>query len=384
MDLINKTSDLVALCKRLSASDFVTVDTEFHRETTYWPLLCLIQIAGPDEAHCIDALSQDIDLSPLYELFQNTGVVKVFHAARQDLEIFYHRSGIIPAPMFDSQVAAMVCGFGESAAYSTLVNKLTKIKVDKSQRFTDWSRRPLMEKQLDYALADVTHLRDIYTKLSSELAESGRSEWVEEEMEILQNPATYSLLPNEAWKRIKSKDKKPRFLAVLKELAAWRERTAQAQDMPRRRIAKDDVLIELATHKPINEKTISQTRLAKHYAKSKHAPGILAAISQGLETPDKDCPIVPRPLNKPANLGPVVDLLKVLLKARCDANGVAQKLIASIDDLEQIATNDDAKVRALYGWRRSLFGDDALRLKQGCLALTLSDDKKTVAVIERK
>ncbi|MDG2318697.1 MAG: ribonuclease D [Rhodospirillaceae bacterium] len=383
MELIDNTADLAALCQRLSTADFVTVDTEFHRETTFWPLLCLIQIAGPDEAHGIDALADGLELAPLYELFQNPSVVKVFHAARQDLEIFFHLAGIIPTPLFDSQVAAMVCGFGESAGYETLVSKLTPARVDKSQRFTDWSRRPLTDKQLTYALADVTHLRDIYVRLNADLRKSGRTPWVADEMEILLNPATYTLEPSEAWRRIKSRDKKPRFLAVLKEVTAWRERIAQKQDVPRRRIAKDDVLVELAALVPTTEKALSQTRLAKHFARSKHATGMLEAVSKGLSTPDEKCPRVPRTPDKPAGLGPVIDLLKVLLKARCEANDVAQKLIATVDDLEQIAINDQADVRALTGWRKELFGDDAIRLKHGRLALALSEDRKTVKVIDR-
>lgn len=384
MELIDNTADLAALCQRLSTAEFVTVDTEFHRETTFWPLLCLIQIAGPDEAHGIDALADGLDLASLYELFQNPSVVKVFHAARQDLEIFFHLAGIIPTPLFDSQVAAMVCGFGESAGYETLVSKLTPARVDKSQRFTDWSRRPLTDKQLTYALADVTHLRDIYVRLNVDLEKSGRTPWVADEMEILLNPATYTLEPSEAWRRIKSRDKKPRFLAVLKEVTAWRERIAQKQDVPRRRIAKDDVLVELAALTPTTEKALSQTRLAKHFARSKHATGMLEAVSKGLSTPDEKCPRVPRTPDKPAGLGPVIDLLKVLLKARCEANDVAQKLIATVDDLEQIAINDQADVRALTGWRKELFGDDAIRLKHGHLALALSEDSKTVEVIDRQ
>ena len=222
MKLITETADLAALCQRLACTEFVTVDTEFHRETTYWPLLCLIQIAGPDEAHCIDALAEDLDLSPLYELFANSDVVKVFHAARQDLEIFFHKAGLIPSPLFDSQVAAMVCGFGESVGYETLATKLVQAKIDKSQRHTDWARRPLSDKQLSYALADVTHLRIIYQKLKKRLEDNNRIHWVAEEMETLTNPKTYTLDPETAWRRIKSRDKKPRFLGVLKEVAAWR------------------------------------------------------------------------------------------------------------------------------------------------------------------
>ena len=383
MELITSTADLAALCARLTSADFVTVDTEFHRETTYWPRLCLIQVASNDEAHCIDALAEGLDLSPLYDLFRDTSVVKVFHAARQDLEIFYHKAGLIPEPLFDSQVAAMVCGFGESAGYETLVSRLTKAKIDKSQRFTDWARRPLTEKQVSYALADVTHLREIYTQLKDKLEKSGRTSWVDEEMATLTTPATYQLDPEDSWKRVKSRDKKPRFLAVLKEVSAWRERTAQTQDVPRRRVIKDDALVELAAMKPTSEKALSQTRLSKHFARSKHASDILAAVQRGLDMPDADCPQLPRAPEKPAGLGPMIDLLKVLLKARCEANDVALKLVATVDDLERLACDNNADIAALHGWRRELFGADALRLKHGKIALALSDATKTVDVLER-
>lgn len=383
MELITKTEDLAAFCDRLSSADFITVDTEFHRETTYWPLLCLVQVAGPDEAHCIDSLADGLDLEPLYALFRNENIVKVFHAARQDLEIFFHKAGLIPAPLFDSQVAAMVCGFGESAGYETLVTKLTSARIDKSQRFTDWSRRPLSEKQLDYALADVTHLRDIYVTLKAKLDESERSNWVAEEMKILTNPATYALDPETSWRRLKSRDKKPRFLAILKEVAAWREREAQAQNTPRRRVIKDEALVELAALRPTTIKALSQARLAKHFAKSRFADDILAAVKKGLDTPDDQCPRLERAFDKPPGLGPVIDLLKVLLKARCEANEVALKLVATVDDLEKIACDDTADVPALSGWRRKLFGEDALKLKHGQIALALSEAGKTVETVDR-
>jgi ribonuclease D len=383
MELITTTADLAAFCQRLSSTEFVTVDTEFHRETTYWPLLCLVQVAGPDEAHCIDALADGLDLSPLYELFRNTRVVKVFHAARQDLEIFFHKAGLIPAPLFDTQVAAMVCGFGESAGYETLVSKLTSARIDKSQRFTDWSRRPLSEKQVHYALADVIHLRDVYVKLKTQLDDSGRTAWVGEEMQVLTNPATYALTPEDSWRRIKSRERKPRYLAVLKEISAWRERTAQEQNTPRRRVIKDEALAELAALKPTDEQALSQTRLSKHLARSKYAADILAAVKRGLDMPEDKCPKLPRALDKAPGIGPVIDLLKVLLKARCEANDVALKLVATVDDLERIAGDDEAEVPALSGWRRDLFGADAIKLKHGRLALALSADSKTVEVVER-
>ncbi len=383
MELITTTADLAAFCQRLSSTEFVTVDTEFHRETTYWPLLCLVQVAGPDEAHCIDALADGLDLSPLYELFRNTRVVKVFHAARQDLEIFFHKAGLIPAPLFDTQVAAMVCGFGESAGYETLVSKLTSARIDKSQRFKDWLRRPLSEKQVHYALTDVIHLRDVYVKLKTQLDDSGRTAWVGEEMQVLTNPATYALTPEDSWRRIKSRERKPRYLAVLKEISAWRERTAQEQNTPRRRVIKDEALAELAALKPTDEQALSQTRLSKHLARSKYAADILAAVKRGLDMPEDKCPKLPRALDKAPGIGPVIDLLKVLLKARCEANDVALKLVATVDNLERIAGDDEAEVPALSGWRRDLFGADAIKLKHGRLALALSADSKTVEVVER-
>ena len=383
MDIITTTDALDAFCARLSSAEFITVDTEFHRETTYWPLLCLVQVAGPDEAHCIDTLAVGIDLSPLYDLFRDTKIVKVFHAARQDLEIFFHKAGLIPAPLFDTQVAAMVCGFGESVGYETLVSRLTSAKIDKSQRFTDWTRRPLSEKQIEYALADVVHLRDVYGSLKSELERSGRAHWVSEELGVLTSPKTYDLSPEESWRRLKSREKKPRYLAILKEVSAWRERTAQTQDTPRRRVIKDDALIELAALKPTDEKALSQTRLSKSLARSKHAPDIFAAIKRGIETPDDLCPRATRALEKPPGLGPVIDLLKVLLKARCEGSDVAVKLVATVDDLERIACDDNADVPALSGWRKELFGADALRLKHGELALGLSPDSKSVDVMEQ-
>ena len=376
MSLINTTSELDELCNHLSNADFVTVDTEFHRESTYWPLLCLIQVGGPDKSYCIDTLSNDIDLTSLYKLLVNPKVIKVFHAARQDIEIFHHQANLIPTPIFDTQIAAMVCGFGESVGYETLVSKIIKINIDKSQRFTDWTRRPLTKKQLSYAISDVEHLREVFKELSIRLDKNKRIDWLKDEMEILTNPLTYNLNPNDAWKRIKSRDKKPRFLAVLRELAGWREEEAQKQNVPRRRIVKDEVLVELANLKPPNDQAIAQTRLSKFLVKSKYKEDILYAIEKGQKTPEADCPKVVQKNKLEVGIGSVVELLKVLLKARSEQHNVAVKLIASVNDLQLIASDDEANVPSLKGWRREIFGEDAIKLKHGELSISISENKK--------
>ena len=376
MSLINTTSELDELCNHLSNADFVTVDTEFHRESTYWPLLCLIQVGGPDKSYCIDTLNNDIDLTSLYKLLVNPKVIKVFHAARQDIEIFHHQANLIPTPLFDTQIAAMVCGFGESVGYETLVSKIIKINIDKSQRFTDWTRRPLTKKQLSYAISDVEHLREVFKELSIRLDKNKRIDWLKDEMEILTNPQTYNLNPNDAWKRIKSRDKKPRFLAVLRELAGWRESEAQKQNVPRRRIVKDEVLVELANLKPPDDQAIAQTRLSKFLVKSKYKEDILHAIRIGKKTPEDDCPKVIQKNKLEVGIGSVVELLKVLLKARSEQHNVAVKLIASVNDLQLIASDDEANVPSLKGWRREIFGEDAIKLKHGELSISISENKK--------
>ena len=378
MSLINTTSELDELCNHLSNADFVTVDTEFHRESTYWPLLCLIQVGGPDKSYCIDTLSNDIDLTSLYKLLVNPKVIKVFHAARQDIEIFHHQANLIPTPIFDTQIAAMVCGFGESVGYETLVSKIIKINIDKSQRFTDWTRRPLTKKQLSYAISDVEHLREVFKELSIRLDKNKRIDWLKDEMEILTNPLTYNLNPNDAWKRIKSRDKKPRFLAVLRELAGWREEEAQKQNVPRRRIVKDEVLVELANLKPPDDQAIAQTRLSKFLVKSKYKEDILNAIEIGKKTPEADCPKVVQKNKLEVGIGSVVELLKVLLKARSEQHNVAVKLIASVNDLQLIASDDEANVPSLKGWRREIFGEDAIKLKHGELSISISENKKII------
>lgn len=372
MKTITSTDDLARLCARLASADYVTVDTEFMRETTFWPLLCLVQIAGPDDATIIDPLATGMDLAPLFELMANEGVLKVFHAARQDLEIFHHLSGHVPTPIFDSQVAAMVSGFGDSVSYEVLAAKLAKARIDKSSRFTDWSHRPLSDRQLNYALDDVTHLRVIYERLAKQLRQTGRADWLTEEMAALADPRIYEQHPEDAWKRLKTRSTEPRFLAVLVEVAAWREREAQGRDLPRNRVLRNEALIEIAAHRPTSPVALARTRgLGRSLAEGAMGRGIIAAVERGMALPDANCPRPPEAQAKSRGIGPVVELMKVLLKLRCEEHDVAQKLIANVADLERIAGEDDPDVPALHGWRREIFGADAIALKRGELALAL-------------
>ncbi len=375
MSTITTTADLAAACKRFARFDVVTVDTEFMRETTYWPKLCVIQLASPEEAVIVDAMAPDLDLEPFFKLMANEKVMKVFHAARQDIEIVYHRGGLIPHPVFDTQVAAMVCGFGDSVSYDQLVAKLTGARLDKSSRFTDWSRRPLSERQVEYALADVTHLRDVYQALSTRLDEQKRTDWVSEEMEVLTSPGTYQLEPEEAWKRLKLRARKPVELAILQEVAAWREREAQARDVPRGRVIKDDAIYEIAQQQPTTATALGQLRtMPRGFERSRAAEEILAAVRRAVALPKDQLPRLPkhRPLTN--GNGAAVDLLKVLLKMISESHGVAAKVIATVDDLEAIAADDGADVPAMHGWRRELFGDTALQLKRGDLALAVKSN----------
>jgi ribonuclease D len=371
MTIISDTATLASFCDRLSAEAFVTVDTEFMRDKTYWPILCLVQVGGAEEAAAIDPLAEGIDLKPLLDLMANERVLKVFHAARQDIEIFFNLSGAVPQPLFDTQVAAMVCGFGESVSYETLAGKLAGARIDKSSRFTDWANRPLTERQVEYALADVVHLRPVYEKLRANLERSGRGPWLDEEMETLTDPAIYRLDPNESWRRFKPRSGNRRFLAVLRELAAWREKAAQQRDLPRNRIIRDESILEIAAHAPSSVAELSRSRgLGKGLVEGKFGAEILAAIGRALALPESEYPELPARHEPPPGIGPLVDLLRVLLKYRCEESGVAQKLVANADDLEMIAADDGADVRALSGWRRDLFGREALDLKQGRIALT--------------
>ncbi len=374
MKTITTTADLAEFCSEAAKHPYVTVDTEFLRERTYYSKLCLVQLAMPgtddSSAVLVDPLAEDLSLDPLYKLFQDSSVVKVFHAARQDLEIFFVDVGIFPTPLFDTQVAAMVCGFGEQVGYETLVRKICHSGIDKTSRFTDWSRRPLSDAQKRYALADVTHLRKVYEFLDAKLQESGRGRWVKEELGILTSPDTYVTLPREAWKRVKTRTNSPRFLGIVRELAAFRETHAQERNLPRNRIYKDDALIELAGLKPSNHEELSRSRLLLREArKGEIAEGILAAIATGRGLAQEELPKPDRTRDKLQVNPALADLLRVLLKAKTEEAGVAAKLIAPASDLDAIAAGI-RDVPALRGWRLEVFGTDALRLCDGKIALT--------------
>lgn len=380
--MISSTSDLAGACERLARHPFITVDTEFLRETTFWPKLCVVQLASPDEAVVVDALAEDIDLSPFFTLMADETVLKVFHAARQDIEIVWHLAGIVPHPVFDTQVAAMVLGHGDSISYDQLVQRLTGHVLDKSLRFTDWSRRPLSTAQIAYAEADVTHLRDVFVKLDADLAKRGRREWVSEEMAVLTSPDTYRQEPEHAWERLRSRARKPRELGVLIEVAAWREREAQSRDMPRSRILKDEVIGEIASQQPTTPERLAQLRsIPKGFERSRAGEQILEAVKTGLARDPKTLPRIERdrPLSNGASA--TVELLKVLLRMTSEQHGVAAKIIATVDELEQIASEEEAPVGALRGWRRELFGERALALKAGRLALAMQRGR--VIALER-
>ena len=377
MEPITSNQTLASACARLAAHPFVTVDTEFLRETTYYPKLCVVQIASADEAVVIDALAEGIDLDPFFALMRNPGVLKVFHAARQDLEIVWHHAQIIPRPIFDTQVAAMVLGYGDSISYDQLVQRITGDTLDKSHRFTDWSRRPLTPEQIVYAISDVTHLRDVYLALSAELEKRGRIDWVFEEMGVLTSPETYRMDPEHAWERLKTRVRKPKEVAVLMEIAAWREREAQARDVPRGRVLKDDVLGDIAIHAPTTQEKLAGLRsIPKGFDRSKWGQDILLAVQRGLAREPKSVPRLERHRHT-GNGSATIELLKVLLRMTSEHHGVAAKVIATVDDLEQIASENEADVPAMHGWRRELFGEKALALKDGRLSLAIEKGRVT-------
>jgi ribonuclease D len=381
MQPITTTEELAETCARLARHPFVTVDTEFLRESTYYPKLCVAQMASTDEAVVVDALAPGLDLAPLFALMADERVVKVFHAARQDIEICWHEAGVIPCPLVDTQVAAMVLGYGDSISYDQLVQRITGDLLDKSHRFTDWTRRPLTAAQLTYAVSDVTHLRDVYVKLSADLDKRNRTEWMREEMKILSSPETYRMEPEHAWERLKTRVRKPKELAILMEVAAWRELEAQTRDVPRGRVLKDEVIGDIAVQAPTSMERLAGLRsLPKGFERSRWGEAIIAAVKRGLERDIKSLPRLER--HRPAANGQAtVELLKVLLRMTAEHHGVAAKVIATVDDLDRIAGDDEADVAALRGWRRELFGEKALALKRGKLALAV--EKNRVVVVER-
>mgnify|MGYP001286519081 FL=1 len=370
MDLIVSTDALASFCERAAQFEFVTVDTEFLRETTYWPRLCLIQVATDDEAVLIDPLAPDIRLTPFFALLANPSVTKVFHAARQDIEIFVKLTGAVPHNIFDTQVAASVCGFGDSASYDSLVRAICKVELDKSSRFTDWSARPLSEKQLSYALADVTWLRDIYRELRQQVEATRRWDWVEDELATLRSIDTYVVKPEQAWERLKMKFNRPRDLAALKVLAQWRERRAQETDQPRSRVLKDDVIAELATQRPLTAEAFEKLRaVPRGFGRSSAAAEIIALLKEVEALPKAALPALPERYRGPSPKGAVGDLVRVLLKAVAEQHGVAARIIATSDDIDALVLDDEADVPALKGWRRKLFGEKALAIKHGRIGL---------------
>ena len=382
MRLLTTTSELNQACAQFQNSRYVTIDTEFLREKTFWPKLCLIQIAMPGFEALIDPLAEGINMSRLFEILKNPDILKVMHGCRQDIEIFYKEAGIIPSPMMDTQVMAMVCGYGDSISYEALVKRIAKGTIDKGSRFTDWSRRPLNNEQLTYALADVTYLRDIFEILENELNKRGRLAWLSEEMDILTNPETYNQSPENAWKRLKYQDKRPHIMGVVIELAKWREIQAQTRDLPRNRILKDDAIREIALQNPKKPEDFDKMRsVPTGFISSRNAAGLMEAIEAGRKLTKKDLPPPPPVVDNRPGIGPLVDLLKVLLKYCCEENQVAPKLIANVAELERIASDDNPDVKCMEGWRKDVFGAAAMDLKNGRLALASENDR--ILIIKR-
>ena len=381
MKIISDTKILAQTCQEISKHDYATVDTEFLRETTFWPKLCLVQIGWPGDAVIVDVLARNLDLTPFFELMADESVVKVFHAARQDIEIIYNLGKLLPHPVFDTQVAAMVCGFGDSISYDQLVYKITGTTIDKSSRFTDWSKRPLSDKQLNYALGDVTHLRKVYLSIKANLEEQNRAHWVTEEMEILTSVETYDMPPQNAWKRLKMRARKPRELELMKHLAQWRENMARLHDVPRGRVIKDDMIYEIMSNPPRNENALGSMRSMKRgFDRARYGRQLLEVIAKGMAVKDDQLPKLPKPRQAPEGTAAATEMLKVLLKLTVEEEGVAAKVIANVSDLERIAADDYAQVSAMRGWRLELFGQRALRLKNGEIALGFSGKK--ISVIE--
>lgn len=382
MHVITTQKELETVLAAFEKSDFVTVDTEFIRETTFWPILCLIQMAAPGVTALIDPLSPDIDLTPFFKLMANEAVVKVFHAARQDIEIIVHLGDLVPHPVFDTQVAAMVCGFGDSVSYDQLVQRITGARLDKSSRFTDWRHRPLSDKQLDYALADVTHLIEVYQHLSAELARENRAHWLNEEMDVLTSRETYDPHPEDAWKRLKMRLRKPQELAIVQTVAAWREREARERDVPRGRVLKDDAIYEVAQQAPRDAAALGKLRTTpKGWERSSTATALLGAVNTALALPKEQMPKLPKNFQPPEGSSAAAELLKVLLRIVAEKEGVASKVLASSDDIDRIAAEGEAAdVPALQGWRRAVFGEAALKLVRGEIGIKF--DNRKIAVFD--
>lgn len=383
MRIIETTADLQALADELATAPYVALDTEFMRDSTYWPKLCLIQIAGPNVAAIIDPLAEGLDLTPFFALIARPEIVKVLHAGRQDIEIFWHKGRVIPDPLFDTQIVAMVCGFGEAASYETLARKIAHVEIDKSARFTDWARRPLTKRQLEYALADVTHLRVIYEKLAAELKQTGRESWVAEEIDALKSEELYALDPTQAWKRLKARTGNKRFLTALAVVAEWREREAQTRDVPRSRVLKDEVLLEIASNPPEDGDALERIRsVPKGFAASRMGRGLLEAIVDGKSRPAPNIPHEPHHRRHREPSPAAVDLLRTLLRLRAEAAKVAPRLIANAEDIERLAAGEDEGVAALSGWRREVFGKDAIALRKGELAIALENNEAVVVELD--
>ncbi|QDB99489.1 ribonuclease D [Mesorhizobium sp. 8] len=382
MHVITTQAELETAIAALEKSDFVTVDTEFIRETTFWPILCLIQMAAPGVTALVDPLAPDLDLAPFFRLMGNEKVTKVFHAARQDIEIIVHLGDLVPHPVFDTQVAAMVCGFGDSVSYDQIVQKITGTRLDKSSRFTDWRHRPLSDKQLDYALADVTHLIDVYKHLAAQLEREDRAHWLNEEMAVLTARETYDPRPEDAWKRLKMRLRKPQELAVLQAVAAWREREARERDVPRGRVLKDDAIYEIAQQQPRDAAALARLRTTpKGWERSSSAAGLLGTVNAALAIPKEEMPKLPKTFQPPEGTSAAAELLKVLLRIVAEKQGVAAKVLASSDDIDRIAAEgEEADVPALQGWRRAVFGEAALRLVRGEVGIKF--DKRRIAVFD--
>lgn len=383
MKTINETSALELFCKQAQSNTFITIDTEFIRETTYWPELCLIQVATENEAVLIDPLSSGLELYPLFELLRNENVTKVFHSARQDIEIFYHLTGELPNNLFDTQIAAMVCGFGASIGYEALVQKYTKAKIDKSSRYTNWAQRPLSQKQQEYAISDVTHLRTIYQKLHEKITTEDRYHWLEDELKVLNDPNTYSIDPYSVWQKVRVRSPKPRMLAILRELAAWREMKAQQMNVPRGRVLRDDVLVELSAAAPTNSDELNRMRGLTSNIVQNEASSILEKIKVGKELPIEDCPKTRRIKEEVPGVNALIEMLKLLLIIKADKYHVAAKMIATSDDLEEIARSQDPQVPALEGWRNEVFGEAAMKLKRGEVAIGIVNDRISLIEVEK-